>query len=154
MKIKENTEIQIIVQFFLKSPSPCLLMICSFTWRYLNSRIRGVSNVFYSQSYFSGPILVHFTHKYFFKAGWKPDIQIKFSVSKNKFEMMRDIPCFWRMSQHKYFCNWTLKHLHYNNGAALEILMPFWHCKSSLPFMPLLSTGIMWLFLHFCVREL
>lgn len=40
---------------------------------------------------------------------------------------MQDIPCFWRMSQQKYFFYWTLKNIHYSNAAALEILMPFWH---------------------------
>lgn len=134
-KLKENTQIQIIVQFFLKSPGLCLLMICSYTQKYLNSRVRDVSTVsplFHFQSYLSGPILIHCTHNHFFKAGWKPSIQLNFSVSKNKFEIMQDIPCFWRTSQQKYFFYWTLKHIHYNNAAALEILMPFWHWKSSL----------------------
>lgn len=132
-KIKENTQIQIIVLFFLRSPGLHLLMICSYTWKYLNSRMRGVSTVcplFHFQSYFSSPILVHFTHSYFFQAGWKPSIQINFSVSRNKFEIMQDIHCFWRMSQQFFY--WTLKHIHCNNAAALEMLMPFWHWISSV----------------------
>lgn len=105
-KIKENTQIQITVHFFLKSPGLGLPMICSYTWKYLNSIITGVSTLcsfFHFQSYFSGPILVHFTHKYFFQVGWTHSFHIKFSVSKNKFGIMQDMPCFRRMSQQNCF---------------------------------------------------
>lgn len=134
-KIKENTQIQISVQFFLKSPGICLSVICPYTWKYLNSRITGVSTLcsfLLFQSYFSGPILVHFTHKCFFKVGRTHSFHIKFSVSKNRFGIMQDMPCFWRMSQQKCFFQRALKHVHYNNAAALETLVPFWHWKSSL----------------------
>lgn len=105
-KIKVNTQIQITAHFFLKSLGLCLPMICPYIWEYLNSRITGVStlcSLFHFQSYFSGPILVHFTHKYFFQAGWTHSFHIKISVSKNKFGIMQDMPCFWRMSQQKGF---------------------------------------------------
>lgn len=98
LKIKENTQIQIIVQFFPKSLGLGYLMICAYTWRYLNSRIRGVSAVcplFHFQSYFSGPILVHFTHNYFFKAGWKPSIQkLNFQFLKTSLKLCKTYPAF------------------------------------------------------------
>lgn len=90
--------------FFLKSP--VFPMICPYIWKNLNSRITGVStlcSLFHFQPYFSVPILVHFTHKYFFQVGWTPSFHIKFSVSKNKLGIMQDMPCFWRMSQQKCF---------------------------------------------------
>lgn len=95
-KIKENTEIQITAQFFLKSPDLWLLIICSYTWKCLN-RIRVVSTVcllFHFQSYFSDPVFVHFTHHYFSKLDENPVFKSNFQFLKTSLKLCKTYPAF------------------------------------------------------------
>lgn len=105
-KIKWIIRYKSLAIYFMKSPDLCLPMSCIYIWKYLNSRITAVStlsSLFQFQSYFSDLFLVNFTHKYFFQVGWTHSFHIKFSVSNNKFGVMQDMSCFWRMSQQKCF---------------------------------------------------
>lgn len=98
-KIKENTQIQITVQFLLKSPGVCLSVICPYTWKYLNSRIIGVStlcSLLHFQSYFSFHFISCSFHPqvFFPKLDEHTVFTLNFQFLKTDLELCKTCPAF------------------------------------------------------------
>lgn len=77
-------------------------------------------------------LLILPTINFFSKVDENTVLKCNFQFLKTGLKLLETYTALGKCLNRRTSFDWTLKHIHYNNAAALEILMPFWHWKSSL----------------------